>query len=296
MSQFAVAERAEPSLVEGEFAFTDQDFRKIAAMLHGDAGIALPDSKATLVYSRLAKRLRALGLGSFRDYCALVASDEGRSERQMMLAALTTNVTRFFREPHHFDHLKNVILPPLVAEAKRGGRVRLWSAACSTGQEPYSMAMTLLSLMPDAANHDVRILATDIDPNVVAEGRRGVYADNLVEPVPAELRNRWLKPAGDQFGAKQWSVASELRDLVAFRELNLIGDWPMKGKFDAIFCRNVVIYFENDTQSRIWSRFLPLMTATAALYIGHSERVIGPAADQLRADGITTYRFKGEGR
>lgn len=296
MSQLAVAERAEPSLVEGEFAFTDQDFRKIAAMLHGDAGIALPDSKATLVYSRLAKRLRALGLGSFRDYCALVASDEGRSERQTMLAALTTNVTRFFREPHHFDHLKNVILPPLVAEAKRGGRVRLWSAACSTGQEPYSMAMTLLSLMPDAANHDVRILATDIDPNVVAEGRRGVYADGLVEPVPAELRNRWLKPAGDKLGAKQWSVADELRDLVAFRELNLIGDWPMKGKFDAIFCRNVVIYFENDTQSRIWSRFIPLMTAPAALYIGHSERVIGPAANHLRADGITTYRFKADGR
>lgn len=296
MSQAAFAEKAEPTLVEGEFAFTDQDFRKIAAMLHGDAGIALPQSKATLVYSRLAKRLRALGLSSFKDYCDLVAGDEGRAERQMMLAALTTNVTRFFREPHHFEHLKSEVLPPLVAEAKQGGRVRLWSAACSTGQEPYSMGMTVLSLLPDAANYDVKILATDIDPNVVAEGRRGVYADHLIEPVPPDLRGKWLKPAGERGGARQWSVAAELRDLVAFRELNLIGDWPMKGKFDAIFCRNVVIYFENDTQSRIWSRFTPLLTAQGVLYIGHSERVTGPAANQLRPDGITTYRPRGNVR
>ena len=168
------------SLVEGDLLLTYEDFKRIAGMLHDDAGIFLPEGKVTLVYSRLAKRLRALGLESFRDYCEMVATSEGIDERKRMLAALTTNVTRFFREPHHFEHLKTKVLPPLLESAKAGGRVRLWSAACSTGQEPYSMALTLLSLMPDAARYDIRILATDIDPNVVAEARAGAYSDDAV--------------------------------------------------------------------------------------------------------------------
>ena len=161
------------NMVDGEFAFTEADFRRISAMVHGDAGIHLPDAKATLVYSRLAKRLRALGLTSFKDYCALVSASEGVDERQKMLAALTTNVTRFFREPHHFEHLKEKVLPPLLDAARRGAKVRIWSAACSSGQEPFSIAMTILSLMPDAGERDIKILATDIDPNMVAEGRSG---------------------------------------------------------------------------------------------------------------------------
>ena len=146
----ALREDRRAQLVDGEFLFTAEDFRTIAATLHAAAGIALPDSKATLVYSRLAKRLRALGLESFRDYCALVTGADGLDERQQMIVALTTNVTRFFREPHHFDHLKDRVLPPLLANARRGGQVRIWSAGCSNGQEPYSIALTILSLMPDA--------------------------------------------------------------------------------------------------------------------------------------------------
>jgi chemotaxis protein methyltransferase CheR len=283
---------AGPQMVDGEFAFTEGDFRKIAAMLHGDAGIALPESKATLVYSRLAKRLRALGLSSFRDYCALVAGQDGVDERQRMLAALTTNVTRFFREPHHFDHLRDVVLPPLLDTARRGGRVRLWSAACSSGQEPYSMAMTVLGLMPDAANYDIKILATDIDPNMVADGREGVYAESLLAGIPADCRRRWVAQAADAPGA--WRMAEELRDLVAFRELNLVGDWPLRRTFDAIFCRNVAIYFEDATQAKLWSRFAPLLPVGGVLYIGHSERVSGPAAAQFAPDGITTYRLARE--
>jgi chemotaxis protein methyltransferase CheR len=294
MSAAAALRRAEAAMVEGEFLFTAEDFRKIAAMLHGDAGIALPESKATLVYSRLAKRLRALGLSSFRDYCALVATAEGLDERQRMLAALTTNVTRFFREPHHFEHLRDKVLPGLIASAKAGGRVRLWSAACSSGQEAYSAAMTLLALMPEAADYDIRILATDIDPNVVAEGREGVYADHLLAGVPDDFRRRFTGPAPASPGRTR--MAEGLRELVSFRELNLIGDWPMRGKFDVIFCRNVVIYFGDDTQSQVWRRFTPLMAPGGVLYIGHSERVTGPAADQLRPDGITTYRLAGAGR
>jgi chemotaxis protein methyltransferase CheR len=174
--------------VDGEFPLRTEDFRAIAAMLHADAGIALPEAKATLVYSRLAKRLRALGLESFREYCALAAGPEGAEERRHMLTALTTNVTRFFREPHHFEHLRTVALPPLLEAARRGGRVRLWSAACSTGQEPFSIALTVLSAMPDAAGFDVKVLATDIDPVVLAEAREGRYADACVAAVPPALR------------------------------------------------------------------------------------------------------------
>jgi chemotaxis protein methyltransferase CheR len=276
------------TLVEGEFPFTADDFRRIAATLHAAAGIALHESKATLVYSRLAKRLRTLGLESFRDYCGLVASAEGLDERQRMVVALTTNVTRFFREPHHFEHLKTTVLPPLLAAARRGGSVRIWSAGCSNGQEPYSIALTILSMMPDAADHDIRILATDIDTQMIAEGRAGLYGSGPMEPVPADLRNRWFEREDDR-----WRASETLRRLVVFNELNLMGDWPMRRKFQAIFCRNVVIYFEEDTQSRVFARFLPLLAPDARLYIGHSERLCGEAAQRLETDGITTYRLRG---
>ena len=293
MTAQALKSKAGSAMVEGEFVFTADDFRKIAAMVHGDAGIALHESKATLVYSRLAKRLRTLGLASFQDYCALVAGNDGLDERQKMLAALTTNVTRFFREPHHFDHLRQQVLPPLLQAARGGAKVRIWSAACSSGQEPYSAAMTILSLMPEAANYDIRILATDIDPNMVADGRAGVYSEGLLTGVPDEYRRRWTSPAAGQSGHVQVSDAA--RELVTFNELNLIGDWPMKAKFDAIFCRNVAIYFDDDTQARLWSRFAPLLKPKAVLYIGHSERVAGPAAAWFEPDGITTYRLNAEG-
>src|SRR3990167_7520114 len=221
------------NLVEGEFLFTNEDFQQIAQILHAHAGIALAEGKAALVYSRLAKRLRSLGLRSFREYCALVEDSNEVDERQAMMAALTTNVTRYFREPHHFDHLRDVVMPRLIDKARKGGRIRLWSAACSNGQEPYSMAITVLAALPEAANLDVKILATDIDPNMVAEGKTGIYREDAVAPVPLELRRKWFKKA-----AGGWEVADELRRLVSFRELNLIGDWPMRGKFDAIFCRN----------------------------------------------------------
>jgi chemotaxis protein methyltransferase CheR len=279
----------------GDLLLTREDFSRIAAMLHADAGIHLAESKAALVYSRLAKRLRSLGLESFRDYCTLVDSREGRGERQQMLAALTTNVTKFFREPHHFDHLAKTVLPPLVEAARRGGRVRLWSAACSNGQEPYSIALTLLSLMPDAARYDVKVLATDIDPNMLKEAERGVYSETVLAAVPAALRARWffrIPGKGDRAReAVELKVADSLRALVSFRELNLVGTWPMKGMFHAIFCRNVAIYFTEATQRELWSRFVPRLEPGGTLYIGHSERLTGCAAAAFETDGITTYRL-----
>jgi chemotaxis protein methyltransferase CheR len=294
MTAAALKPKTAQAMVEGEFVFTEGDFRKIAAMVHGDAGIALHETKATLVYSRLAKRLRALGLASFQDYCALVAGASGVDERQRMLAALTTNVTRFFREPHHFDHLRDKVLPPLLAAARAGRKVRLWSAACSSGQEPYSIAMTILAAAPDAASLDIRILATDIDPNMVADARGGIYAEGLMAGVSEEHRRRCTAPAADRPGYIQMS--DQARALITFNELNLIGDWPMKGRFDAIFCRNVAIYFDDDTQARLWSRFAPLLPVGGVLYIGHSERVAGPAAANFAPDGITTYRLTSDAR
>jgi len=285
----SVQERRRP-LVEGEFLFTNDDFTAISRMLYDDAGIALSESKASLVYSRLAKRLRALGLESFHDYCRMVAGAEGVSERQNMLAALTTNVTRFFREPHHFEHLKTRVLPALVQRARARGRVRIWSAGCSSGQEPFSIALTVLDMLPEAASLDFRILATDIDPNMVAAGRAAIYSDEAVRPVPEVLRDRWMVRVRDGGGREAWGAGEEMRRLVAFRELNLMARWPMKGRFDVIFCRNVVIYFDEPTQALMWSRFAPLLNPGGQLYVGHSERVTG--ADLFETDGLTTYRLR----
>jgi chemotaxis protein methyltransferase CheR len=273
-------------VIEGEFHLSATDFSTICRIMLDEAGIALGENKANLVYSRLAKRLRTLRLTTFREYCAVVTSPTGAAERQTMIAALTTNVTRFFREPHHFEHLKTAILPPLVDQARKGGRVRLWSAASSSGQEPYSMGMTLLSLMPDAARYDIKILATDIDPNVLQEGQAGIYPESAMDSVPPALRARWF--INDAPGTV--SAHEELRSIVTFRKLNLIGNWPMNGRFHAIFCRNVVIYFSNETQAKVWSRIAPLLEPNGVLYIGHSERISGPAEKLLRSDGVTTYR------
>jgi chemotaxis protein methyltransferase CheR len=280
------------TLDAGEFLLTARDFDRIAAIVHAEAGILLQNNKMNLVYSRLAKRLRLLGLSSFKEYCALVANPDEHEERGAMIRALTTNVTRFFREPHHFEHLK-ALAPALRATAMQGGRVRLWSAGCSSGQEPYSMALTLLSVFPDAPNYDVKILATDIDENMVEKGQAGIFDRSVMADVPVDLRQRWFTPLEGRTGAMQ--AGEELRTLVTFKKLNLIGAWPMKTRFDAIFCRNVVIYFDAETQTKLWSRIVPLLSPTGALYIGHSERVVGPAERLLVNDGITTYRPQ-EGR
>lgn len=275
--------------MEGEFLFTEEDFKRIASFLKEASGIHLQEAKATLVYSRLAKRLRKVGMRTFHEYLSFIATPSGAEERDAMLAALTTNVTRFFREPHHFDHLRDSVLARLAASVRGGARLRLWSSACSTGQEPYSMALTLLSVIPEAPRLDVRILATDIDPVVVETARAGVYSEEAVSAIPAALRDKWMSREREN-GRTIWRVGAEMRSLIAFNTLNLIGEWPMRGKFDAIFCRNVVIYFEEHTQARIWTRFRSFLHPHGRLYIGHSERVDVPG---YVSDGLTVYRLEG---
>jgi len=281
----SVARASTPDLMNS-FPFSDGDFRQIARTLHEETGIYLSDAKAPFVYSRLTKRLRVLGLSNFRDYCEIISLESNSGERQQMIAALTTNVTRFFREPHHFEHLKCKIGEDLAPRLRAGGRLRFWSAACSNGQEPYSIAMAIFSVIPDADAMDVRVLATDIDPNMISAAKCGRYSEEVVSAVPNDLRKKWFHRTDEGF-----EIDKRLASIVVFRELNLIRPWPMKGRFDAIFCRNVAIYFEEATQQKIWSRFVPLLNPGGALYIGHSERITGPASQNLVADGVTTYRI-----
>lgn len=284
----AVASRRQESLVDGEFLLTAADFRALAEELYATSGIHLPDSKAALVYSRLAKRLRALGLRDFKEYVALIRSNAGQEERERLLMALTTNVTRFYREPHHFDHLIEQVLEPMADRVRAGAPLRIWSSACSTGQEPYSLALSVLAVWPNAADLDIRILATDIDANVVRTAKAGVYTSEAIDQIPINHRNRWL--AKDPDTARTWRMGPEARALIAFNQLNLIGQWPMKKKFDAIFCRNVVIYFDEPTQAKLWTRFRAQLASNGRLYVGHSERVGDPA---FESDGQTVYRLAG---
>lgn len=282
-------------LATGEYPLTRRDLTEIAAMIYADAGIHLNESKASLVYSRLSKHIRNLGLKGFREYCTLVSSPEGAPARREMLSHLTTNFTRFFRENHHFEHMKNEVLPELIARAKAGGRVRIWSAASSDGQEPYSIALTLLSLLPNAADYDIRILATDIDPKILALARAGAYDAAALETVSPAMRKQYFREV-DIDGRRKWQVDDRVKKLITYNELNLMAQWPFKGPFDIIFCRNVVIYFDEPTQMKIWTRFAGMFAEGGHLYIGHSERVSGESKALFDNIGITTYRFAGRGR
>lgn len=268
-----------------ESSFTDADFARIARRAQADFGLHLPASKKDLVYSRLAKRLRHLGLRDFHSYCGLLDAPDGVEERTQMLSALTTNVTHFFREVHHFKLLREQILPPLIQAARDRRRVRLWSAGCSAGQEPYSLAFTLLEMCPEAGKLDIRILATDVDPQILHRAETGLYPEDDIKALP-EAARRWIEGRADG----GFSIGEKARGLVRFGLLNLVQEWPVRGPFDIIFCRNVAIYFDRDTQARLWNRFAGLLPPGGHLFIGHSERVAGPADAVLQSIGVTAYR------
>lgn len=267
-----------------DLTLSDVEFARIVALVRSEMGISLADAKRPLVCSRLAKRLRALRLDTFSAYLDHLAQPDGRAEIEELISAVTTNVTAFFREGHHFETLMSDVLPPLVDRARAGGRVRIWSAGCSSGEEVWSIAACLNALCPDAARLDIRILGSDIDRAILARAERGEYGPDVPASVPPDLARAMFAPRS---GAV---IADALRRIVAFRHLNLNGAWPMRGQFDVIFCRNVVIYFDAPTQEALWSRFGAQMPAGGWLMIGHSERVAGQGAALFRPCGITTYR------
>jgi chemotaxis protein methyltransferase CheR len=265
------------------------EFGAIAKIMQSDARIHLAPGKVTLVQSRLNRRVRKHGLASFKDYVKLVHADA--EERRAMVVALTTNHTHFFREGHHFDHLRETTLPWLQKQAQ-SKPVRIWSAGCSSGEEVYSIAMCLRG--PDRGSAawldraDVKLLATDLSPIVVESARRGVYPANAVQPIPAPYRASWLRAEDGDF-----AVADEVRAMVTARVLNLFDPWPMRQRYEVIFCRNVMIYFDDAAKAELEARFVDLLVPGGFLYIGHSERLIGAAANQMKPAGHTIYVKEG---
>ena len=267
-----------------------RDFARVAAIMQREARIALPSTKVSLVCSRLARRLRMHGIATFKEYLDFVEKDA--EELAAMVEALTTNHTHFFRENHHFEHFKEVVVPQLRARAQAGQPVRIWSAGCSSGEEVYSIAMCLLGTSSGEArwvfDQDVKLLATDLSGQVVQAARRGVYNDFTVEPIPTEYKREWLERSGNDYAVKE-----RVRQLVTTRELNLFGTWPMRQQFDVVFCRNVMIYFDDTAKSELEARFAQILRPGGHLYIGHSERVIGPSARLFVNCGQTIYRKDG---
>jgi len=266
-----------------EFAFSEADFRHLVQLAYEYAGISLSESKRNLLYSRLSRRLRVLGMDTFSEYRELLSSDDREIEN--FINSISTNHTKFFREAHHFDHLRAHVAAPFIRDAAAGNRrLRIWSAGCSTGEEPYTIAVVLKREIRDFHNYDVRILATDIDTDVLTKAARGEFAGATVDEVPKTYLEHF-KRAGDKV-----VMDPEIKSLIAFRQLNLMSEpWPFQGKFDAIFCRNVMIYFDGPTKAKLIQRFVQQIKPGGWLYIGHSESLIG-AHPGLQSAGRTIYR------
>ncbi|RIX41189.1 MAG: chemotaxis protein CheR [Rhodocyclales bacterium GT-UBC] len=264
-----------------EFAFSSADFERVRKLIYQHAGISLAPVKQDMVYSRLARRLRATGKHSFADYLDALEKNGG-DEWERFVNSLTTNLTSFFREPHHF---------PIFAEHLRklgsSRPIRIWCSASSTGEEPYSIAITVAETFGSNTSH-VSIIASDLDTNVLATAQKGVYSIDRVEKLsPERLRKFFLRGTGAQEGFV--AVRQELKQLIEFKRINLLEpNWPVKGPLDIIFCRNVMIYFDKPTQYKILSRFAPLMQSDGLMFAGHSESFLH-AADLFRSLGKTVY-------
>lgn len=276
---------------QGEIPLSDREFRRIKDRVYEIAGISLSDAKRTLVISRLSKIVRTLGLASFDAYVDFLEKSGTNPENdQEFVNSLTTNLTRFYREDHHFDHLQQYV-GKLISEkqGKAGGgrpKLRIWSAACSTGQEPFTIAMALLSKFPELKRWDFRILATDIDTAVLAKAARGIYPDGELAGLSRDRAAVFERP-----GDGTIHIPDAMKNTIAFKPLNLVEGWPMKGPFDAIFCRNVAIYFDKPTQAKLFSRLSEILTPGGFLYIGHSES-IAPGAAKIGLVGKTIYQQK----
>lgn len=262
-----------------EFPMTETDFKRIKELTFSLTGITLSDHKRNMVYGRLARRLRRLGIGTFSAYCDLVKCGESEEVTEF-INAITTNLTSFFRENHHFEYLKSQVIPGLIVQNAKSRRIRIWSAGCSTGEEPYSIAM-VLSSFTQLKNWDVKVLATDLDSNVVQKAQNGIYSAERAEGIPDQYRKFLIVDKAKE----NVKVKDNAAKLITFKQLNLLHEWPMRGPFDVIFCRNVVIYFNADTQRVLFDRYANLIKEQGHLFIGHSESL----------HNITT-RFKSQGR
>ncbi len=272
---------------EREFHFTDKEFKFISKLIGERTGIVLSDAKRQMVYGRLSRRLRQLKLTKFSDYCDMLTNGH-ESELIEFTNAITTNLTAFFRENHHFDFLKKTVLPELIRKNLNTKRLRIWSAGCSSGEEPYSIAMCVREAIPNLSSWDVKILATDLDSNMVQRGKSGIYTSERVEGLSDSRMKKWVERGkGDK--SDKVRMSEKLRELITFKELNLMEGWPMKGPFDFMFCRNVVIYFNKETQRELFDRYADLLRNDAYLFIGHSES-LNKVTDRFNLLGKTIYQ------
>ncbi len=270
-----------------DFELTDTQFHRIRALVREHTGIALSDGKRQLVYGRLSRRLRALKLDSFGKYIELLERGVP-AELEEFTNAITTNLTSFFREPHHFDYLASDVLPRIVARDTGVRRARIWCCAASTGEEPYSIAMVLREAATLLTGFDMKVLATDLDSAVLATAAAGIYHADRLKSVSGTRASRFFqKGSGAQAG--RFRVQDELRNLITFKQLNLMHEWPVRGPFDAIFCRNVIIYFDKDTQRVLFERMAALQRPGDILFLGHSESLYR-VSDKYELVGRTIYR------
>ena len=270
---------------EREFKFTVDDFNFLRKLSNEHSGIQVPDERFDMFYSRLSKRVRKLGLNNFKEYCHYL-NQYPENEFTEFINAITTNLTAFFRENHHFEYLRDVVIPEVLKRNKASRQIKVWSAGCSTGEEPYSLAITLMENVP--SDWDIKILATDLDTNVLQTASDGVYTEERVSGVSEQRLKRWfMKGKSAQVG--QVKVRSELQQIIQFKQLNLMKEWPMKCQFDFIFCRNVLIYFDRETKATLAKRYAGMLASESWLFIGHSESL-----NQLSSDfalvACTTYR------
>lgn len=275
---------------DGGIELSISDFNAISGIVRKNAGIDLNEAKLGLVKSRLQKRLRTLGLVKFKDYINLVNSSAGVDELEELICAISTNVTSFNREPHHFVHFRETLLPRLIEKMKARESVRIWSAGCSNGSEAYTVACAVLDAYPEALKCDFKILASDIDKYSLETGRNGIYSDDMVAKMPDSAKTKWFEKTG-----RGYEIDPKLRSMVSFKTLNLMAPWPIRKRYDAIFCRNVLIYFTQEDQAKLFSKFTHHLLEDAFMYIGHSERVIGDAAKNLISVGATTYKYSSKG-
>jgi len=253
---------------------TEAHFRQISQMVYDHCGINLHDGKKELIRTRLAKKLRLGGFATFDSYMEYLRNDKSGRAFSDFIDALSTNLTSFFREREHFDFVQNQLLPQLVEkkQKEKKHRIRVWSAGCSSGEEAYSIAMTLLENL--RGRWDVKILATDISTRVLETAKTGIYSAERVAPVSLQQKSKYLISRTDK-GRKVFEVHRDLKEKVLFKYLNLMSDWPIKGPLDFIFCRNVMIYFDKPTQAALVRRFYDLLGAGGVLFTGHSESLTG---------------------
>ena len=267
-------------------ALSDDDFNRIRTVIKDLTGINMSQAKKQLVYRRLSGRLRATSSPSFAAYLKLLKRADSAELREFT-NAVTTNLTSFFRENHHFDFLKETFVPEILDQQTASGkRLRIWSAGCSTGEEPYSIAISLRESLREIRSWDAKVLCTDLDSQVLETCRRGIYAANRLAKMPVQTQSRWFRRNKD---ASQYRVRPSLQELLTFKQLNLMGAWPMRGKFDLIFCRNVIIYFDKDTQRKLVARFAENLKSGGYFVLGHSESLHG-VSDAFTLLGQTIYR------